>query len=66
MAGVGRWPVPIPDKVKVSMSGGTVAVQGPKGKLEYAVDPAVSVQVTDGKVTVTRQEESRQAKALHG
>lgn len=66
MAGVGRWPVPIPDKVKVSESGGTVVVQGPKGKLEYAFDPAVSVQVEDGKVTVTRLAETRQAKALHG
>ena len=66
MAGIGRWPVPIPDKVKVSESGGQVTVQGPKGKLEYAFDPEVAVQVDNAQVTVTRKAESSRAKALHG
>jgi large subunit ribosomal protein L6 len=66
MAGIGRLPVPIPDKVKVTVSNGTVTVQGPKGKIDFAVNPAVAVQVTGGAVVVNRVEESRQAKALHG
>ena len=66
MAGVGRWPVPIPEKVKVAERTGRVTVQGPKGNLELAIGPALSVQVLDGTVVVTRLEESRQARALHG
>jgi len=41
-------------------------VQGPKGNLELEIGPALSVQVLDGTVVVTRLEESRQARALHG
>jgi len=66
MAGVGRWPVPIPEKVKVAERTGRVTVQGPKGNLELEIGPALSVQVLDGTVVVTRLEESRQARALHG
>ncbi len=66
MAGVGRWPVPIPEKVKVAERTGRVTVQGPKGNLELAIGPALSVQVLDGTVVVTRLEESSQARALHG
>jgi large subunit ribosomal protein L6 len=66
MAGIGRLSVSIPDKVKVTVSDGTVTVQGPKGKIDLAVSPAVVVHVTDGAVVVNRAEESRTAKALHG
>src|SRR5215468_9423453 len=66
MAGIGRLPVPLPDKVQVVESAGTVTVQGPKGKLALSVDPALAVQTTNGTVVVVSREESRRAKALHG
>jgi len=66
MAGVGRWPVPVPDKVKVTVQDGRVAAQGAKGTLEVAVDPCVTVQLQNGEVVVSRTEESRRAKAIHG
>jgi large subunit ribosomal protein L6 len=66
MAGIGRWPVIIPEKVKVSESAGLVTVQGPKGTLSLTVHPSLAVQVQDSSVVVTRREDSRQTKALHG
>lgn len=66
MAGIGRWPVIIPEKVKVSESAGVVTVQGPKGTLSLTVHPSLAVQVQDSSVVVTRQEDSRQTRALHG
>lgn len=66
MAGLGSWPVPIPDKVKVSIQNGRVSVQGAKGQLEMPFDPAIVVQVTNNSVVVARSEESRRAKAIHG
>jgi large subunit ribosomal protein L6 len=66
MAGIGRWPVPVPDKVKISVQDGKVAAQGAKGQLEIAVDPCVTVQVKDEGIVVSRTEESRRAKAIHG
>jgi large subunit ribosomal protein L6 len=58
--------VPIPDSVKVSEHAGTVTAEGPKGKLDFSVDPCLSVQITPGQVAITRQDESRKAKSLHG
>ena len=66
MPGIGRWPVPIPDSVSVSERDGTVTAEGPKGKLDFGVDPCLSIQVTPGQVAVTRRDESRKAKSLHG
>jgi large subunit ribosomal protein L6 len=66
MAGLGRLPVPIPEKVKVTAQAGKIAVQGAKGQLELVVDPSISVDVTDGVIAVSRKEESRRTKALHG
>lgn len=66
MAGIGRWPVPVPDKVKISVQDGKVAAQGAKGQLEVALDPCVSVEVKDDGIVVIRSEESRRAKAIHG
>jgi len=66
MAGIGRLPVPVPDKVQVIESAGTVTVQGPKGKLVFPLDSALAVQMTNGTVVVMPREESRRAKSLHG
>ena len=66
MPGIGRWPVPIPDSVTVSERNGTVTAEGPKGKLDFGVDSCLSIQITSGQVAVTRRDESRKAKSLHG
>lgn len=66
MAGIGRLPVPVPDKVQVVESARTVTVQGPKGKLALPLDPALAIQMTNGTVVVMAREESRRAKSLHG
>jgi large subunit ribosomal protein L6 len=66
MAGIGSWPVPIPEKVKVSVQNGRVSVQGAKGQLEMSVDPSIAVQVTASNITVARSEDSRRVKAIHG
>jgi large subunit ribosomal protein L6 len=66
MAGVGRAPLPIPEKVTVSAGDGKITVQGPKGSLDLALHPKVDVRIQDGSVTVVRPDETRDAKALQG
>jgi len=68
MSRVGKQPVAIPDKVKVSLDGRTINVEGPKGKLDYTHRPEVSVEIDDdGKqVVVTRGSEDRDTRAYHG
>ncbi len=66
MSRVGKMPVKIPEKVKVSVDGALVKIEGPKGKMSFPFNPQVTVTVDKGEVRVTRPDESRIAKGLHG
>ncbi len=66
MSRVGKIPVKIPEKVKVSVDGTTVKVEGPKGKTAFAFNPLMKVEASSGEVKVSRPDDSRLAKGLHG
>ncbi len=66
MSRIGRMPVVIPAGVKVKINGTEVAVEGPKGKLNRQIHPHVNVELKDNQLLVTRQDVSKQSKALHG
>ena len=66
MSRVGMMPVTIPPGVKAECKDNRVIVQGPKGKLEQDLDPLVRVQIQDETISVSRTEETRRARALHG
>jgi large subunit ribosomal protein L6 len=66
MSRVGKIPVKIPEKVKVAVDGTTVKVEGPKGRMSFAFNPVVKVEVEKGEVKVSRPDESRLSKGLHG
>ncbi len=66
MSRIGNAPVPVPSGVEVSVSGLDVTVKGPKGTLEHTVPESVSLSVEDGHVVVTRADDERESKALHG
>lgn len=66
MSRVGRKPISVPDKVKVTLSGRAVNVEGPKGKLSWQHHEKVQVEAKDGELVVTRSDESNEGRALHG
>jgi large subunit ribosomal protein L6 len=66
MSRVGKQPVKIPEKVKVSVDGTLVKVEGPKGKMSFPFNPRVSVSVEKGEVRVARPDEERVTRGLHG
>ena len=66
MSRIGKQPVSIPDKVKITVTGENVLVEGPKGKVQKSFAPVVKVTVADKKVTFAPTEESRFAKAMYG
>ncbi len=66
MSRVGKLPVKIPEKVKVSVDGHLVKVEGPKGKMAFPFNPRVTVQVDKGEVKVARPDDTRESKGLHG
>ncbi|HEY0009421.1 MAG TPA: 50S ribosomal protein L6 [Tepidisphaeraceae bacterium] len=65
MSRIGKKPVPI-GKAKVAINGQKINVEGPKGKLEFSVHPVIKIEVVGTDVIVTRPNDERQSKALHG
>lgn len=68
MSRIGRLPVAVPASVQnVKIEGRTVTVTGPKGELTHEVPAPLSVErAEDGSIVVTRPDEERRNKALHG
>lgn len=66
MSRIGKRPIDIPDGVKVSVTDRVVAVEGPKGKLQYRHNPGVAVAVEGKQIVVTRPDDTRQSRSLHG
>ena len=66
MSRIGKQPVSIPDKVKITVNGEKVVVEGPKGKVEKTFASAVKVTVADKQVTFAPTEDTRFAKAMYG
>ncbi len=66
MSRIGKAPIALPEKVEVAVDGETVTVKGPKGELTRTFTDRVGFEVEDGVVTVTRANEQRQTRALHG
>lgn len=67
MSRIGKQAISIPSGVKVDVNGGSIAVNGPKGTLEYSVrGDVVSVAVEDNRVVVSRSSEEKFARAMHG
>ena len=66
MSRIGKQPIAIPPKVKVDVKGQQVMVEGPKGKLNWALPRRTSLKVENGKVLVSRKGDDAEAKALHG
>jgi len=66
MSRIGKVPIPIPDKVNVTIKGQAVTVKGPKGELSRELTPEVVIEQAGNVVTVTRRNESRVARQRHG
>jgi large subunit ribosomal protein L6 len=66
MSRVGKLPVKLPEKVKVSVAKDKVLVEGPKGKTSFTYNPLVKIDVDKAEVKVIRSDDSRVARGLHG
>ena len=66
MSRVGKKPVTIPDKTKLSFENRVLTVQGEKGKLSRSIHPAVDLKIEDGILNVVLLEDKRTSRALQG
>ncbi len=66
MSRIGRLPVKIPKGVDVKIEGRTVRIKGPKGELDETFHPDVTVKQEDSTIVVTRKDDEKATRALHG
>lgn len=66
MSRVGKKPIETPSGVQVTLDGNRITVKGPKGELARELHPAMSVAVDGSVITVTRPNDEKRNRALHG
>ena len=66
MSRIGRKPIVIPAGVEVTVNGQNVTVKGPKGTLNSNIHPMITAKVENGEVVVTRPNDEKEARSLHG
>jgi len=66
MSRIGKLPIEIPAGVEVKVEGQKITAKGPKGTECVEVRPEITVKVDGNHVVVTRVDDSRQARSLHG
>jgi large subunit ribosomal protein L6 len=66
MSRVGKKPIPIPDKTKISYADRLLTVEGDKGKLTQSINSAIDLNIEEGVMNVTMLNEDRTSRALQG
>jgi len=66
MSRIGKLPVTIPSCVDISINGQQGSFKGQKGTLGVAIAEPIAAAVEDGAVVVTRPDDSRESRSLHG
>ncbi len=67
MSRIGRAPITIPAGVEVKVDEKNhITVKGPKGTVERTIVPQMKIEQKDGVITVTRPDDEKQSRSLHG
>jgi large subunit ribosomal protein L6 len=66
MSRVGKKPIPIPDKTKITYTDRLLTVEGDKGKLTQSINSAIDLNIEKGVMNVTMLNEDRSSRALQG
>ncbi len=66
MSRIGRLPIDVPAGVTIDLDGQQITVKGPKGELVHQVPAPIEVKLEDGQLLVTRPDDERDSRSLHG
>lgn len=66
MSRIGNTPINIPEEVDFVQDKNQVTIKGPKGQLSHKLPQAIKITEKDNILTVTRANDNKQTKALHG
>ena len=66
MSRIGKQPIVLPKGVEVKLGEDMVEVKGPKGTLQTPMISLLNYELTEGLLTITRKDDSRESNAQHG
>ena len=66
MSRIGKQPIPVPEKVSVSLDGLSVTVKGPKGELNRTLPEGVTISQVDNSIVVAPVSDKRKSRERHG
>jgi large subunit ribosomal protein L6 len=66
MSRIGKKPVAVPKGITVQLTGGSLAVKGPKGELQRTFHPDMRLTYEADRIAVARPSDEQRHKALHG
>lgn len=66
MSRIGKAPIFLSDKVKVTVNANTVKVESGKNIKQFQLKPTIKAVVEEGKVILTRRDNLPQTRAFHG
>ena len=66
MSRIGKYPINFDDKSNVTVTGQNVVIKGAKSSLKYNLDSRITVKLDGKKVVLTRADDSKESKSLHG
>ncbi|MDY6791661.1 MAG: 50S ribosomal protein L6 [Thermodesulfobacteriota bacterium] len=66
MSRVGKKPITIPEKTKITYKDRIITVQGEKGVLTRSINPMIDLEINEGIINVTMMKEDRVGRSLQG
>lgn len=66
MSRIGKLPINVPQTVKLTLEGAVIKASGPQGSLQLTVRPEIKIEVKGSVIEVTKGEDTRLARSLHG
>ncbi len=66
MSRIGKKIIIVPKEAKIEVRENTIFVEGPKGKLNRALSPRITLEIKDNQVLVKRVADTKMDKSLHG
>ncbi len=66
MSRIGKQPIPVPEKVNVTLNGLSLTVKGPKGELSRTLPDGVSISQVDNTIVISPSTDKRKSRERHG
>jgi large subunit ribosomal protein L6 len=63
---IGKKPIPLSEKTKITLEKGKAVVVGPKGKISLAIPKSLKVSQKKDHLLVERKDDTKEARVVHG